>query len=285
MDKDNDAVVGFITGYKFEKIKPWVNSLLSCGFTGHKIMICYNIEDDVVFKLEKLGFKVYNIVINEPFNIVNIRFLHIWQILKTYKQKIRYIINTDVADVIFQSDPSIWLDQNLGDKKLCVASESLKYKDEAWGINNMDKSFGPLAKQYMQDIPIYNAGTTAGVFEYYLDFCYNVSLLCNGAPMFVEGGGGPDQAAVNLLLSLKPYNDITQFVNHDTPWACQCGTTADPNKINGFRPNLLSREPVFEDGYVYNTLGQRYVMVHQYNRVPEWKKQLEEKYSVTPSTK
>ena len=285
MDKDNDAVVGFITGYKFEKIAPWVNSLLSSGFSGHKFMICYNIEDAVIFKLEKLGFKVYNIIINEPFNIVNIRFLHIWQILKTYKEKIRYIINTDVADVIFQSDPSIWLEQNLGDKKLCVASESLKYKDEAWGINNMDKSFGPLAKQYMQDRPIYNAGTTAGVFEYYLDFCYNVSLLCNGAPMFVEGGGGPDQAAVNLLLSLKPYNDITQFVNHDSPWACQCGTTADPNKIDGFRLNLLSREPVFEDRCVYNNFGQKYVMVHQYNRVPEWKKLLEEKYSVTPSTK
>jgi hypothetical protein len=285
MDKSNDAVVGFITGYKFEKIAPWVNSLLASGFSGHKFMICYNIEEDVINKLKNLNFNVININMNEQFNIVNIRFLHIWQILNQLRGQLRYIINTDVADVIFQSDPSDWLEQNIGDKKLVVACESLKYKDEAWGIHNMYKSFGPLAADYMKETPIYNAGTTAGVCEDYLDFCYNVSLLCNGAPMFVEGGGGPDQAAVNLLLSLKAYKDNTLFVNHDVPWACQCGTTADPNKIDSFRPNLLSREPVFEDGCVYNTFGQKYVMVHQYNRVPEWKKQLEEKYNVTPSTK
>ena len=278
MEKENDIVIGFITGYKFEKIAPWVNSLLQSGFQGQKWMICYNIEQEVIDKLQSLGFRVYNFIIEGQFNIVNIRFLHIWQLLKSLPEKPRYIINTDVADVIFQSDPSIWLETNLKDKKLCVASESLKYKDEAWGIHNMYQSFGPIAAEHMSDKVIYNAGTTSGVYEEYLDFCYNVSLLCNGAPQFVEGGGGPDQAAVNLLLSLKPYSDITYFVNHDVPWACQCGTTVDPNKIENFRPKLLSVEPVFEDGCVFNNLGHKYVMVHQYNRVPEWKKILEEKY-------
>ena len=278
MEKENDIVIGFITGYKFEKIAPWVNSLLQSGFQGQKWMICYNIEQEVIDKLKSLGFNVHNFIVEGQFNIVNIRFLHIWQLLKTLPKKPRYIINTDVADVIFQSDPSIWLEANLKDKKLCVASESLKYKDEAWGIHNMYQSFGPIAAEHMADRAIYNAGTTAGVYEEYLDFCYNVSLLCNGAPQFVEGGGGPDQAAVNLLLSLKPYSDITYFVEHDTPWACQCGTTVDPNKIENFRPNLLSGEPIFEDGCVYNNVGQKYVMIHQYNRVPKWKKILEEKY-------
>jgi len=40
----------------------------------------------------------------------------------------------------------------------------------------------------------------------------------------------------------------------------------------------LGGEPIFEDGCVYNNVGQKYVMVHQYNRVPKWKKILEEKY-------
>jgi hypothetical protein len=33
-----DIVVGCITGYDFEKIKPWVNSLDRCGFDGVKAM-------------------------------------------------------------------------------------------------------------------------------------------------------------------------------------------------------------------------------------------------------
>jgi hypothetical protein len=276
--KESDVVVGFITGYKFEKIAPWVNSLIQSGFSGQKLMICYNIEQDVITKLESLGFTVYNIQITQQFNIVNIRFLHIWQILKQLPNKPRYVINTDVADVVFQKDPSIWIEENIGDKKIVAAGESLKYKDEEWGIQNMYRSFGPIAAEHMNDIPIHNAGVTAGVFEDYIDLCYNVWLLCQGAPMYVEGGGGPDQAALNLLLSLKSYNDVTKFVNHDEPWACQCGTTVDPNKINSFRPKLLSPEPTFDGEFVYTSTGEKYSIVHQYNRVPTWKKALEEKY-------
>ena len=278
-EKDNDIVVGFITGYKFEKIAPWVNSLIQSGFSGQKWMICYNIEKEVLDKLQSLGFNVYNSDIpKDTFNIVNIRFLHIWQIFKQLPQKPRYVINTDVADVIFQKDPSIWLEENIGDKKIVAAGESLKYNDEEWGLHNMYRSFGSIATAHMQHIPIHNAGTTAGTFDEYLDLCYNVWLLCQGAPMYVEGGGGPDQAALNLLLSLKPYKDITKFVNHDEPWACQCGTTADPNKIENFRPHLLSPEPTFDGEFVYNSTGEKYSIVHQYNRVPEWKQKLEKKY-------
>ena len=35
----------------FDKIKPWVNSLDQCGFTGHKAMICYNIDFETVEEL------------------------------------------------------------------------------------------------------------------------------------------------------------------------------------------------------------------------------------------
>ena len=271
MTKDNDIVIGFITGYKYDhKVKNWVESLIDSGFTGTKMMITYNIDKDVVDKLESKGFTVIPLQVNGQFNIVNVRFLHIWQFLKNIANKPRYIIQTDVADVVFQCNPSDWLEQNIGDKKLCASAEGLKYKDESWGIHNMFKSFGPLAADYMQNTPIYNAGVTAGTYEEYIDLCYNVSLLCNGAPQFVEGGGGPDQAALNLLLSLKPYKDITLYTNHDDGWACQCGTTVDPNKIDKFRPNLLSPEPVWKDGKVFTSTGKEYSIVHQYNRVPEW---------------
>ena len=42
-----DIVIGFITGYSFDKIEPWVNSLDRSGFEVTKAMICYNISYDV----------------------------------------------------------------------------------------------------------------------------------------------------------------------------------------------------------------------------------------------
>ena len=38
-----DIVIGCITGYSFDKIKYWVNSLDQSGFDGVKILLCYNI--------------------------------------------------------------------------------------------------------------------------------------------------------------------------------------------------------------------------------------------------
>ena len=53
---------------------------------------------------------------------------------------------------------------------------------------------------------------------------------------------------------------------------------SDPTKIAGFRPNLLGYEPVFENGIVYTHDRYKYAIVHQYDRVPEWKKFVQEKY-------
>jgi hypothetical protein len=48
--------------------------------------------------------------------------------------------------------------------------------------------------------------------------------------------------------------------------------------MDNFRPNLLEPEPVFKDGIVYTSTGSPFVIVHQYDRVPEWKKFVQEKY-------
>ena len=287
--EEKDLVIGFITGYNFDKLKPWVYSLKESGFKGDKIMVVYNIAYDVVAELQNQGFTVIGFerddihkqfVFKQNFNIVVSRFYHLWMLLTQLNKKYRYIITTDVADVIFQRDPSLWLEENLGDKKLCVGSENLKYKDEDWGIHNMYQSFGNNAASYMADKPIYNAGTIAGEYQTMLDFCYNIFLVSQGAPMNVPGGGGPDQAALNLLLSFEPYKSITKFNSHDDTWACQCGTTVDPNKINKFRGDFLVKtEPIWQDSScVYNSKDEKYVLVHQYNRVPEWNEKIRKRY-------
>lgn len=289
--EEKDLVIGFITDYTdYNKIKPYVNSLNRCGFTGDKIMVVYNIGYGIVKKLQEEGFIVIGFerdddnnrfVYKQKFNIVVSRFFHIWFLLREMEKKYRYVISVDVADVVFQRNPSTYLEVALNNPyEIIVGCENLKYKDESWGIHNIYRSFGDIAAIHMQDRPIYNAGTIAGKFDTFLDFCYNIFLLCQGAPMDVPGGGGPDQAALNLLLSLKPYKAITNFRDHNSTWACQCGTTVDPNKIDTFRPNFLMKdEPVMkDDGCIYNSYGLEYVLVHQYNRVPEWNEIIRKKY-------
>ena len=286
-----DIVIGCITGYSFDKIKPWVNSLDRSGFDGLKIVLCYNIDFDVAEELTKRGYTIFaferddenrKLVYNkENFNICLDRFAHIPFFLNRLENKdqYRYIIHTDVKDVVFQSNPSTWLENNIGDKEINVGSESLRYKDEPWGKQNIYLSFGPLIAERMQDNEIYNAGTISGKFQSFLDLCTNIFLSSGGAPANVPGGGGPDQAALNVLLNLKSYKDITNFAKSEDGYAAQLGTTADPRRIEQDRQFLLGPEPKMVGDEVCTSTGIPFAIVHQYDRVPEWKKIIEAKYA------
>lgn len=60
-----DVVVGCITNYNFNSIKQWVNSLDRSGFSGEKLMICYNIDYSVCDELAKRNYKVYGFQKND----------------------------------------------------------------------------------------------------------------------------------------------------------------------------------------------------------------------------
>lgn len=287
-----DIVVGCITNYTFDKIAPWVNSLERSGFDGLKVMICYNIGYDVVEELTKRGFTIFGFKRNDEqkrleykdnFNICLDRFSHIAYFFNRLenKEQYRYVISTDVKDVIFQTNPSRWLEENIGDKKINVASESLRYVDEDWGNHNLYQSFGPLLYERNKDNTIYNAGTIAGEFQHFVDLCDNIFLACGGAPQNVPGGGGPDQAALNVLLNLSAYRNITNFAPSESGYAAQLGTTADPNKITQFRPKLLEPEPIIDygTGEVKTSTGKLFSIVHQYDRVPKLKEVIEKKFA------
>ena len=280
-----DIVVGCITGYTFDKIKPWVNSLDRCGFDGVKAMICYNIDYETVEELVKRNYTVLafgkndnlkKFAYKENFSIVVERFLHMWYFLKKFQGQYRYIISTDVKDVIFQTNPSEWLEKNIGDKKINVACESIRYKDEEWGNHNLFKAFGPLVHDNKDNL-IYNAGTVSGKFDTMLDLFLNVYMMCNGTSHFTEGGGGPDQAAVNILLNMKPYKDITNFAMSEDGYAAQLGTTG-PQVAGKYADKLVEKSPILVDNMVCTSEGKPFAIVHQYDRVPEWKEIIEKKY-------
>jgi len=77
------------------------------------------------------------------------------------------------------------------------------------------------------------------------------------------------------LINTQPFKDV---VTKTIQWAAELGTIMDPSKIANFRPNLLFAEPVWEDGVLKDVNGHIFPIVHQYDRVPEIKKFVEQKY-------
>jgi len=288
-----NLVIGAIHGYEWKDVEPFVVSLENTGFDGHKCMIIYTAKQALIDKLEDRGWTLFGHQKAEDgdgvtyqnvdtFNICVDRFYHYWAFLKDIP--VANILACDVKDVVFQSDPferakEIYNDPDglPKDTKILSSGEGLLYKDEPWGWNNITQSFGPPIADKFSNKEIINAGVIYGDGRTMLDLFLHIFLTSRGAPYHVPGGGGPDQAAYNIVAPL--FNNY--IVADENAWACQAGTTADPSKIEEFRDNLVSTEPVWDGEQVMNTQGKPYAIVHQYDRVPEWNKVMDKKYRET----
>lgn len=288
-----DVFCGVMGGYPYEAILPWVNSIEQSGFTGLKVMIIYFAEISLVQKLRERGWLVLcfdklldrnmyiyntageysppNYLTGKQFHICVDRFYHLWFFLSKLpehiKSRCRYITATDVKDIIFQSNPFTWLENNLQDgKKIVAITESITYGNETnFGARNLTECFGDKMFEYMKERLIYNAGTMAGEFNTMVDIFLQIYMMSMGGNIKHLQ---PDQAAYNILLSLAPYKNITQYMMSEDGWAAQLGTCWSHKMFEG---KICEPFPVLDRSsqLLCTSKNKPYVIVHQYDRIPE----------------
>ena len=270
---NKNLIIGAFSGYRYNQLKPWVESAIETMPDADKVMIVGNTNQETKDILTSKGFQLFDMepTPNLPPHIP--RWIHVYDFLKKNGDKYDYVVMTDLKDVYFQTNPFDWLEENLGDKKIVTGSECLLYKDEEWGNQNLIDTFGPYIHNEFKDCEIFNVGVLGGRPEYLRDLFLHNYLLALRIPAAL------DQGTFNMLMHTHPYKDITLFAKQSTGWACQAGTVADPTKMDRFRPRLLELEPTFEDGIVYTCLGKPFAIVHQYDRVPDWKKYVMKKFN------
>jgi hypothetical protein len=275
-----DLIIGCSTNYKWDTIKYWVNSINQSGFDGDKVMILMNCDADTVQKVTDAGFSVVGFNQDDQGNLtyesklmVHVeRFLHIYNILKD--NEYRYVITTDVKDVIFQHNPIDGIKNQLGERQnLMFASESILYKDEPWGNQNLLETFGQFFHNIFKENEIFNVGVLAGRGFAMRDLAAMIFTMSVNRPIPIV-----DQSTFNFMISQEPYKSTARYCRSEDGWACQLGTTADPSKIDQFKPFLLEPSPQMVDGKVVTSTGKEFTIVHQYDRIPEWRAIIEKKY-------
>lgn len=301
-----DLIIGVVDNYDWNKIKYWANSIEQSGFDGYKALIVYNMNKETVDLLTQKQFMLIGVgesheqngyVFQGNSNIMVDRFLHIHHFLSMLNDPnmVDRVIITDVRDVVFQRNPTDWLNEYfLHGYDLLVGSENITYGNEPWGRNNISKSFGDYFLDRKKDDPIFCAGVIAGDLQGLKDFCLNLWLICRGLNPWVEGGGGPDQAAMNIMLDLETYHFSTLFTNPSSGWVLHAGTSmpaieagsggigeayrANPNMSIEFLIDL-QYSVVDKSVYVSDHVTDKMITVlHQWDRVPAWKQMIEEKY-------
>ena len=113
-----DLIIGASTNYDWNKLKYWINSIKMSGFSGDIALILMNCDKDTVKKVTDAGFAVVgfnqdaegNLTYQSQLMVHVERFLHIYNVLRS--NEYRYVITTDVKDVVFQQDPTKFLEEH-----------------------------------------------------------------------------------------------------------------------------------------------------------------------------
>ena len=259
------TIVGCITKYGIEQIKPFVESIEQSGFKGDKLMLVYEITQDTIDYLNDRG---WILVQSEPQqHIILQRFRDMYSLLHQYETDV--VIWVDVKDIIFQKDPKIWLDTHMN-KDILAFSESLKFGDEAWAKLNAGTSF-PMEWEWLQNEEIYCAGTIVGKKEAIRDLfidIYRWSLTTSNPEQLA------DQAAYNILIHMYQWKDKVQFVKQQEGFAAQLHLKLKKGDILPYTEELST----IDGNEIKNSKGELYTLVHQYDRNEELKQLIENKY-------
>jgi hypothetical protein len=284
-----DLIIGAADNYSWPQLKPWATSIKNSGFDGDVVLITYRVTQEAIDNCVKLGIKVMSAMHHDFGEAIDhgamgletqahqMRNFHMWQYLTQTEVDYRYVVVTDTRDIYFQSNPSKWLDENFiySDYDIMLPSEAITFEKEEWNARMVQRAFGPFLWEYvLKDKPACNSGSFLGRKERMKNLLLTMFLVAKRIPL-----SGIDQGTLNVL-GQTLLKDEAWVCPMDEGWACQCGTVLDPTK-----PFLWERlhEPqphIREDGIVVNSKDEPYVIVHQWDRVPELKKVVAEKYGV-----
>ena len=269
MDATNDLLLGVFANQGFEWIEAYMVSSKRCGFRGRKILLVWNLAKEVREKLIEYGFELVEAPeISSPGdwhtmhkNFYEYRDRITYQFIKDRGHEFRYIFWMDIRDLIFQSDPSIWLDQNMGDKKVVVATESYLIKNESCNDNWCKAIFSPSDYSRIRECEALNGGTFAGTPEAMMEIFKRTCEIAAKTTQIAE------QAALNLILREPDFEGITLVPRMESGFGLigYCFGSLD-------QKFWLDPKPDLRKGILYPKGSDTpFCIIHQYDRNREWK--------------
>ena len=204
MDATQDLILGVLggpwCGFKYPGVEAYLVSIERSGFAGRKVMLVWGIRPDVRHKLIEYGFELVELPQPaDPFFHARMRVA--WEYLKDHYQEFRYIFWLDIKDLILQSDPSIWMEQNIGDYSIVASNECVTIEQEETNQLWSRVIVGEAEYQSIKDEEVINGGTWAGKSEAITEVFHQVHLRC-----YTYGGPYPPcQAQLNYVLRQEPF--------------------------------------------------------------------------------
>jgi len=270
MDATNDLLLGVFANQGCEWIEAYMASSKSCGFRGRKILLVWNIAANVRAKLQEYGFELVDVPQGIPGgdwhcfhkNFYEYRDTLAYKFLIERGHEFRYVLWMDIRDLIFQTDPSVWLDKNLGDKKIVIATESYFIKNEQCNDNWVRNIFTPETYARVREEEALNGGTFAGEPAEMAEIFRRTIEICKwDTHQIVE------QAALNVIAREPDFTDKVIIPRLSEAFAVVGYCFGNMDKRFWLDPG-----PELRDGILYPKGSDvPFCIVHQYDRNRDWK--------------
>lgn len=298
MDATNDLVIAAAVRYDWPALSAYANSLSKSGFRGTKVVLVQDISELARKNLLDLGFVLVDFNITDRWNPQLTRYAPVvdflmdrgefrktvwaarWEpALEVLKSKdFRYVIWSDIKDVIFQRDPSPWLEKNLSPSKLLGCTEGMNIDGEFYNDGWMKQVAYPDMAAYndIRKNDICCSGTIAGEASAMRDALSEMNRILTTSPDKPDYEGNLsfllDQGVWNFIRYSSPLKEITRNPAWDEGF---CAT------VNWFIVHRWTHDPIpeFRDGMLYpKGKSEPFCIVHQYDRDPVWKAAIETRY-------
>jgi hypothetical protein len=168
---------------------------------------------------------------------------------------------------------------DLDNHDVFISREGILVSEEPWNADVINKVFPDETASCMRT-EIVCSGIIGGKKDALVKLYDKLNDMCENS---LNGHNIKDQAALIIMVKNNEIDRLKNF-SLDEGWAMHC-QSAGPTQFFeswGLKNSLIRKgygiPELKEDGVVYTQSGIKYDMVHQFNRVEEWKKIITKEY-------
>lgn len=253
-----DVILGVFANYGFEYpgIEAYMVSIARSGYTGRKVLLCWNLAPPVHNMLVRWGYELVFVdppakeTKELPVNFFIHRMKVVAEYLAAHKDEFRFVFWLDIKDLVVQTNPSTWMEQHKGDAKIIASTECVTLGQEETNSKWVLDVCGKSVHDWLQHEEVINGGTFAGEADIMAKvFMYTYNLIRD-----YKGEWPACQPSLNYVMR---FPDILPFVRiprwtegfaaclHPM-WACGTNNGVEWNPRDLCRPFLRDVPPAFD---------------------------------------
>jgi len=258
MNSTHDCILGVLAGptyvLKYPGIEAYLVSIEKSGFSGRKIMLVWNIHPITRKYLLQYGFEVIDVpnpIPQESFFHTRIRIVADY--LPKHYQEFRYIFWLDIKDLILQSNPSVWMEENIGSYKLVGSTECVTIEQEETNQLWARTILGNSKYEEIKNEEVINGGTWAGESEMMMNVFQQVYAITKE----YDGSFPPCQPSINYVLRQEPFKSSLYIPRWDKSFAACLHPFWSWSARAKCRPFVRDNPPVlnYDTGILYPSNG------------------------------